>query len=449
MPGGYGTINTPWGAGGTTSQPGSYSAPGGQSVQQGSNAVAQAANDVQQAKQLGVNDKGQTVQEAQASFANTLAQSGQSSAPAMVQGIINAQNAQAAAAQAAVEEEKKKKTGIFGSTLTSGQNLLSQLSPLAGVLRGAQSTDRFFKNLQASKGGRNLSPRDLVTLANLINAKNFPLQYLEDYAKKNNLSESETRDLAKKFTRAHSDLESKVFESGIMNYLDTKPEGFKDSLSAMFGQYEGDQVPGAKWGFDPHWAAEQKENYEKYMKLYEETKDEKYLDYALYELEPVDAMVDRPTLQDVTSRLGTEGLEYLKGMNPNAYYMLRPPQTSGSIAELAGETTFTGENLTQQEKDFNQQIFDARAELDRMQHAKDLAGGGGGGAGITGLPGIPGIPDIVLTDPVPEPEVTPPGITFAPGPFDYLQWPQYMQQGIASPNLNPWYNTLQNYYGVV
>jgi hypothetical protein len=45
--------------------------------------------------------------------------------------------------------------------------------------------------------------------------------------------------------------------------------------------------------------------------------------------------------------------------------------------------------------------------------------------------------------------VMPAATTFAASPFDYSQWPQYMQQGIASPNLNPWYNTLQNYYGVV
>ena len=43
---------------------------------------------------------------------------------------------------------------------------------------------------------------------------------------------------------------------------------------------------------------------------------------------------------------------------------------------------------------------------------------------------------------------TPATTTAAATPFDYLSWPQYTQQGIASPNLNPWYNTLQNYYGV-
>ena len=95
-PGGYGTIDTPWGAGGTTSTPGAYESGGGEgfspgAVSEGSNAVAQAAN-------LGVNDQGQNLQEA-------LAASGQSNAPAMVQGIINAQNAQVAA-----EKEQKKKT---------------------------------------------------------------------------------------------------------------------------------------------------------------------------------------------------------------------------------------------------------------------------------------------------------------------------------------------------
>ena len=44
MPGGYGTEETDWGTAGTTSPRGSYSAPGGNVRQEGSNALAAAIN---------------------------------------------------------------------------------------------------------------------------------------------------------------------------------------------------------------------------------------------------------------------------------------------------------------------------------------------------------------------------------------------------------------------
>ena len=44
MPGGYGTEDTDWGTSGTTSPRGSYSAPGGNVRQEGSNALADAIN---------------------------------------------------------------------------------------------------------------------------------------------------------------------------------------------------------------------------------------------------------------------------------------------------------------------------------------------------------------------------------------------------------------------
>ena len=44
MPGGYGTIDTPWGAGGTSSPSGGYSSPGGGNVREGRNDLADAIN---------------------------------------------------------------------------------------------------------------------------------------------------------------------------------------------------------------------------------------------------------------------------------------------------------------------------------------------------------------------------------------------------------------------
>ena len=94
---------------------------------------------------------------------------------------------------------------------------------------------------------------------------------------------------------------------------------------------------------------------------------------------------------------------------------------------------------------FKQQIFDARAELDRMQHAKDLAGGGGGGAGIMGAVPTPftdvnnnGILDsleVAQATTVPAATTTvPAATTTAPTPFDYSRWPSYGPAGGPVPN---------------
>ena len=69
----------------------------------------------------------------------------------------------------------------------------------------------------------------------------------------------------------------------------------------------------------------------------------------------------------------------------------------------------------------------------------------------------PGNTDPGNTDLTPSPvdPTDPINITFPVMPnqgltptINYSQWPQYTRQGIASPNLSSWYNTLQNYYGV-
>tara|TARA_R110001599_G_scaffold1443_1_gene6980 strand:- start:166 stop:1611 length:1446 start_codon:yes stop_codon:yes gene_type:complete len=355
-----------------------------------------------------------------------------------------------------------------------------------GSLQGFGATDRFFENLQASRQGAGLSSTDLVTLVNLVKRSGEnPLAILQNYAEKNDLSENETRDLAAKFNRAYSDLGSKVSSSGIENYFDTKPEGFKDSLSAMFGQYEGDQVPGRTWEIDPEQVVHQpvqtkneaelnKRLYEEQMKLYEETGNEDYLEEAqAYLTASKMGMVDRPTLEDVIGKLGTEGLEYLRATNPGAYYTLRPPATSGGIADLAGETLVDTADMDRNSqgykdaRDYNNKIFAAREQEGRTRSERQEMG-------IPSLATAPtpftdvnnnGILDnlevaqatttpVTATTPATAttlgiPSLAPTGLNYASmAPQFGPQYPGYLNQGLMNPNLSPYYDNLRNYYGI-
>ena len=94
-----------------------------------------------------------------------------------------------------------------------------------------------------------------------------------------------------------------------------------------------------------------------------------------------------------------------------------PPQTTGGLEQLAGEAIITGENLSPEEKAFNQKVFNARNELDRQTGGQ----GGGGGAGIPSL----------YTGPITTPDQTPDDIIiddgFKPGVDPENPW------GIPSP----------------
>jgi hypothetical protein len=217
------------------------------------------------------------------------------------------------------------------------------------ALKGFDSTNQFFKNLNTKKSGE-LSNKDKLTLINLVQrgGESGGLQYLKNWAEDNDLSEEETMDLANKFTGEYSNIGSLISDSGIIDYLTEggKPEGFKDSVAAMFGQYDSGQIPGRV--LDP------------------ESGDVR--DYRIVDGKMENIMVDRPNLETVTDNLGTVGLEYLKATNPAAYYALRPAATSGQIEELAG-MALTGN------KNFDNQIFAAREQAARNKESQDRASG--------------------------------------------------------------------------
>jgi len=347
------------------------------------------------------------------------------------------------------EKDKVPLIDQFDQFMTSfGSKKIPSLpfSPLGfGIeaLKGMNSTDQFFKNLNKLQYGQDgtieldkldeygdplttlkdpLSNRDKITLINLVQrgGEGGGLQYLKKWAENNDLSEEETMDLANKFTGEYSNIASSISNSGINEYFDTKPEGFTDSLAAMFGQYDGGKVPGRVIGG---------------IDEYGDTRTES-------------AMVDRPNLETVTDNLGTVGLEFLKATNPAAFYALRPAATSGQIEELAG-TALTGN------KDFDNQIFAAREQAARNKESQDRASGIMSTPAFAIAPGQDAPPK-----PGPKPDA-PSEPSFTPqntSPFDLSQFyaglPSYSygQQGVMSPNINPslasYYENLKKYYGV-
>jgi len=85
------------------------------------------------------------------------------------------------------------------------------------------------------------------------------------------------------------------------------------------------------------------------------------------------------TKEELLDELSSGEEHYLKMNRPDLYYKFNTPQTSGGIADLAGQQLMSTEGLggedLQRAKDFNQQVFNARNELDR-QWGDDGQGGG-------------------------------------------------------------------------
>ena len=349
------------------------------------------------------------------------------------------------------EKDKVPLIDQFDQFMTSfGSKKIPSLpfSPLGfGIeaLKGMNSTDQFFKNLNKLQYGQDgmieldkldeygdplravknpLSNRDKITLINLVQrgGEGGGLQYLKNWAEDNDLSEEETMDLANKFTGEYSNIGSSISDSGIIDYLTEggRPEGFKDSVAAMFGQYDSGKIPGRV--IDPN------------------TGDVK--DYRIVDGKMENIMVDRPNLETVTDNLGTVGLEYLKATNPAAFYALRPAATSGQIEELA-RTALTGN------KDFDNQIFAAREQAARSKESQDRASGIMTASSAPPVP-PPVVPPEMKEDPVPENPILNP-VMSQRDPFNLAQFyaslPQYTQQGVMSPNIASYYDNLRRFYG--
>ena len=291
--------------------------------------------------------------------------------------------------------KQPRETGIFGIDFSNVG--LPAVGPFFGAIQGLGSTDTFFKNL-ATKGAEGLSSKDKVTLVNLVNRLGTSPESIENllqtYADKNEVSADV---LASDFNKAYNEIGSDVLSSGIIDYFDTKPEGLKESLSAMAGQFEGDKVPG-----------------------------QAILEGAEY---PMSVMIDRPTLQDVTSKLGTEGLQFLKVTNPQVYYALRP-----NDPDLANESfVSTGDRVA--DRRFNAKIMEARAEAMDRQSRQDANMAQASPAftpPTAPAPGTPAPPPPTYPGFPGIPTPTPPGTPTTPVATNYSNLPTYTQLGIPT-----------------
>ena len=270
---------------------------------------------------------------------------------------------------------------------------------VANLLKGVQSTDRFFKNL-AEKGVDGLTPEDKIILANLIGAGGLDKINIDKYADKYDVDVTE---LGEKFTQAASGLENVDYESLVDSYLSNKPTGI-DSLTTMGSDLFN------LFG-DPRLLRE----------------DGSY------------------TLEGLKEQLGPEGIAYLKATNPKLYYSFTDPQTSGGLAELA---QFDLSTLGGSPED--------RQLAARVVAAREATSGQGGQGGAQGImaaapviPGTPVIPPVV-------PPVIPPVVpTTTTSPFDLAQFyanlPNYSygKQGVMDPNLAQYYQNLNLFPRVV
>ena len=294
-----------------------------------------------------------------------------------------------------IDEPEKK--GI----VQAGQELLAKVSPLANFIQGTQSTDNLFKKLV---GGLELGSTDKVTLVNLVDRLGSDPKNIENlikkYADQNKLSSSEALDLAGRFNQEYSDIGSTIFSSGITDYFDRMDKmDFGDTAKTMAGDLTG-------------------------------TRD-------------TEGII---TLENVTDNLGTEGLQFLKVTNPQAYYRLRP-----NDPDLANESfVSTGDKVA--DRRFNAKIMEARALANDARSRQDANMGQGIMAASPALPGLPVTTPVIppVTPPTAPPTTTPvaTGIT----PFDVRQFyatlPQYTQQGIMNPNLAQFYQNLGLFPGM-
>ena len=211
------------------------------------------------------------------------------------------------------------RTGIFG--VNTGN--LPAIGPFLGTIQGLNSTNIFFQNL-ANKGAAGLNTQDKVTLVNLINRLGTSPESFEDlietYADKNDVT---ANSLFANFNKAYSDIQSNVAQSGVSEYFNRIGEigETDDNLKTMFGDLTG-------------------------------TRD-------------TEGIV---TLEKVTDNLGTEGLQFLKVTNPQAYYRLRP-----NDPDLANES-FVSTNDRVADRRFNAKIMEARAEANeaRSRESRDI-----------------------------------------------------------------------------
>ena len=298
-------------------------------------------------------------------------------------------------------------SGVFGTsaankflispTMAMGQELIESLT-------GKGKKD-ILKALGQGKSFANLTEDEKINLAYLIaaNKKNenvlggtfgFDEKEFDEYQKKYGIDletlKSRADDYIEDFEK-----ETSGFESLIKQYEAGEPQGFKQSVSALVGQYDRPE-----------------------------------------------GTLSRKELQD---ELGKEGIAYLKANNPKLYYRFNDPQTSQGIEELASQS-LQGLSNSPEDRRYAARIVEARAlaDRDRTTDATGQVVSGKPILPVTPLPGPGPVPDprpgpILTPTPTPFPgtgiisAVTDP--RFVGPSFPGVTTAQnYFNQGIANPN---------------
>ena len=300
---------------------------------------------------------------------------------------------------------------MLDDTTTAGKKGIETLLMPGGLTGGLikeffgsfKAADKFYSNL-LTKGLDGMDDRELVTYGNLL-AQGLDTSTLEDYANKNNLNLEERYQLGTETDRLRGDILSTDYEGIVSAYKAGKPEGFKESVSALIGQY------------------------------------------------------DRPegtlTRGEAVDKIGKAGMAYLDKTNPQLYDELQTYQTSQGIEKLASrQFVNTGDKVA--DRRYNARIMEARALAADKKSRQDANMAGSSPAFAP--PTQPGTPP--TQPPGTQPPTTPPGTTPVPAPpfgttptpSDYSQFPQfnmsdYARQGLgATPQFGDFNETLNRFF---
>jgi hypothetical protein len=314
-------------------------------------------------------------------------------------------------AQQLRDRRNQPKTGIFGIDFS---NLgLPTINPALGAIQGFQNTNQVLEKISK---GLELNPNDKVTLINLRNnldadtRTNLFLKYSRDNKVKLN-------DIISNFNEEYEKIEESVEDQkdNLQSYFDRMDKmGLGDTAKTMFGDVT-------------------------------RTRD---IEEGITTLEDLTKPADE-------GGLGTEGLQFLKVTNPQAYYRLRP-----NDRDLANESfVSTGDPVA--DRQFNAKIMEARAEAMNRQSRQDANMNQGIAAASPALPGISVPAGGTVSSPAvtPNPVLTPipvggvaPTTTSGITPFNinqfYASLPQYVQSGVIAPiNLSRFTDALRMFPG--
>ena len=185
----------------------------------------------------------------------------------------------------------------------------------------------------------------------------------------------------------------------------------------------------------------------------------------------------RRTREGILDQLGSDTVQSLERFAPDLIFGtdigVMPATSSGLLTvannpvaqavrdatgKITGYITADGREISKEQGDkYNESIFAARAELDRM--GKNTTTGTSNQGIMAASPALPGFP---VTPPVIPPGTTPPAqppipapvpsTGIMPQPFNiqrfYASLPQYTQQGIMNPNLAQFYQNLGLFPGM-